>query len=134
MVNPRNLFALLAIAATVLIPVLVAVRDAPVWVLAIACGPLLLVLQWNLRPRDGWHVLGPHFYYDLIRMARKGRTLLFRVLFLLAMLAGIAFTYEKYGIVPVEELRNQLARFNSECVYVFFLIQNLAILMLAPAY
>jgi ABC-type transport system involved in multi-copper enzyme maturation permease subunit len=124
--------------------------------LAIAAAVMLHVVVVR---RGGWRLIGPHCYYDLIRMARKGRTVLFRVLFLLALLVGIWYTYQNHppgrplvgdrarptklridgdGLMVerpnLAELRNRLARFNADCVYVWFFVQNLAILLLTPAY
>jgi ABC-type transport system involved in multi-copper enzyme maturation permease subunit len=115
--------------------------------------PGLVALHVVVVRNGGWRLIGPHCYFDLIRMARKGRTILFRVLFLLALLAGIWYTYEQHqagddraGLwarniardlrgEPMEwNLRNELARFNTECVYTWFLLQNLTILVLGPAY
>lgn len=128
----------------------------PGWIAAALLLVALLVLHWAVVRGGGWRLLGPHLYFDMIRIARKGRAVLFRVLFLLVLIGGIGYAYEKHGpgkpIVPnaiprkriqfepqpraptLGELRDQLAAFNARCVYNWFLLQNLAILILAPAY
>ena len=35
-----------------------------------------------------WCQVGPHAYYDLVRLARRGRTAQVRVLYILALFAG----------------------------------------------
>ncbi len=88
-------------------------------------------------------LLGPHAYFDLIRMARKGRTVLLRVGFLLALLGGIAHTYEQHQLLGRTTIDgenghagrlNRMGHFNARCVYTLFALQNLAILLLTPAY
>jgi ABC-type transport system involved in multi-copper enzyme maturation permease subunit len=160
--------AWLVFVALALWAVLAFVSDCPSWVVGILILSALLALQWEVARRGGWRLIGPHAYFDLIRMARKGRTVLFRVLFLLVLLGGIGFTYERERQIQgggepwwffdeanqhdgfefggpwrqhiiderpsLAEQRERLARFNSKCAYTWFLLQNVAILILAPAY
>jgi ABC-type transport system involved in multi-copper enzyme maturation permease subunit len=104
------------------------------------------IVHWRVVRRGGWQLIGPHSYYDLIRMARKGRTALFRVLFLGALLVGISYAYETHragqrgfrfarGFDETGAgMRDELARLNIACVHVWFLLQNATILLLTPAY
>ncbi len=138
------------------------IAQMPTAVGAALIVPALAAMQWCVRRRGGWRLIGPHAYYDLIRLSRKGRTIVLRVLFLLALLAGIWHTYQQSrqadfrlgtamsGPIILQDkvepnevvdfaatramLREQLARFNVECVYAWFLLQNITILMLTPAY
>jgi ABC-type transport system involved in multi-copper enzyme maturation permease subunit len=144
--------ALFVLLVAPVAPLLAFAADCPGWVTGLLAVPVPIVLHWCVREHGGWRLFGPHCYFDLIRMARKGRTVLFRVLFLLALLAGIWYTYEKHrpeepefdwrrlkigGVQLAQDepnMRNQLARFNAECVYAWFLLQNLTILILTPAY
>ena len=153
------------VAATGLLPLCAAAAEAPGTVTAWLTLPVLLTVQWFVMRRGGWRLIGPHCHYDLIRMARKGRTVVFRVLFLVALLVGIWYANAKdypannRGFVLGPDLvgniiigdndgdmgqprlrrdlagsRNRMARFNTECVYTWFLLQNLTILLLTPAY
>jgi ABC-type transport system involved in multi-copper enzyme maturation permease subunit len=135
-------------------PILSAIADLPVWFTILSAAPALVALPWLVVEYEGWRLIGPHCYFDLIRMARKGRTILLRVAFLLALLGGIWYAYdinakrqlqvtiELRNLLPehqtdhlaLGESRNLLARFNTECVYTWFLLQNLTILLLTPAY
>jgi ABC-type transport system involved in multi-copper enzyme maturation permease subunit len=124
-------------------PVFTALGDAPVALTIGLIVPALITLQWLVQRRGGWRLIGPHSYYDLIRMARKRRTIVLRVLFLLALFAGIWYTYEQaqarrnrpeLEIGGTGQSRQQLARLNMECVYAWLLLQNITILILTPAY
>ncbi len=150
-------YALLAIA--VVLPVLGVIADQPVALTVALAMPALVALQWFVSRRGGWRLIGPHSYYDLIRMSRKGRGILLRSLFLLALLGGIGYSYEQAlpiginiddvdgeepllfldrGMAPGRSsaavMRERLARFNTRCVYAWFLLQNITILLLTPAY
>jgi ABC-type transport system involved in multi-copper enzyme maturation permease subunit len=152
-------YALLAAAAAV--AVAAAIVEASAVVVTVLTLPSLVALQWLVRRRGGWRFVGPHSYYDLIRMSRKGRTIVLRVLFLVVLLGGIWWAYERSqpsgfrlgaamwvgldrDVVAPDEggevvrgrgmLRGQLARLNLECTFVWFLLQNIAILVLTPAY
>ncbi len=50
-------------------------------------------------------LLGPLFYWDLIRLSRKGHTSLLRSLYALALLAGLFNVYE--GVFPGHALRRR---------------------------
>ncbi len=81
----------------------------------------------------GWQLVGPHVYYDVVRLARRGRSTVLRIVCLLAMLAGLFIVYEQLGWR--ERMRpNDLADVSVRFAYALFVVQNLAILMLAPPY
>jgi hypothetical protein len=153
------------IAGLALCPALAILADSPVWLVACLAALPLLGLHVIVQRRGGWRLLGPHFYFDLIRMSRKGRTALFRTLFLVLVMGGIWTAYEKHqedleraslgeielledvrrdrrnhgprlqeDFRAVPNVRNALARFNADCIYRWFLLQNIAILVLVPAY
>jgi ABC-type transport system involved in multi-copper enzyme maturation permease subunit len=121
--------------------------EMPAAVAIVLLGLGLAILQVRVVRRGGWRLIGPHSYYDLIRMGRKGRTMVVRVAFLLALLAGIAYIHESHrsgaassllarqdGLQAGSFLREELARVNIECVHIWFLLQNATILLLTPAY
>jgi ABC-type transport system involved in multi-copper enzyme maturation permease subunit len=159
----------LLLAVTAFPPVFAAEALAPAAMTLALMIPVLLALQWCVWRRGGWRLIGPHCYYDLIRMSRKGRTTLFRTLFLVGVVTAIYYTYERHqsdtspdlpgwiggnltrpptvewgnwasrrhALDPEEQrarLRERMARMNVDCVYVWFLLQNIAILILTPAY
>jgi ABC-type transport system involved in multi-copper enzyme maturation permease subunit len=118
-----------------LFPLGAALAELPGWVIALVSVPALAGLHLIVTRRGGWRLISPHAYYDVLRMARRGRTTLVRVCFLLVMLGGIVYAYEQFGDLRsnISE-RNRLARFNAGCVFTWFLLQNLAILVFTPAY
>src|SRR5437870_2929422 len=44
-------------------------------------------------PEPRWYSLGPHAFFDLVRLARRGRSTLVRVLYILALFAALAVVY-----------------------------------------
>jgi ABC-type transport system involved in multi-copper enzyme maturation permease subunit len=150
------------ITGLALCPVVAILAGWPVWVVAIVAVWSFVVLHRIVQRRGGWRLFGPHLYFDLIRMSRKGRTALFRFLFLMVLVGAIFATYEKYeaafaaadarhqiqeeeplkprpggrqlSLAAQSSLTNVTARFNSACIYRWFLLQNIAILVLTPAY
>jgi len=150
------------IAGLALCPVAAMLAGWPAWAVAIVAVWSLVLLHRMVQRRGGWRLFGPHLYFDLIRMSRKGRTALFRFLFLVVLVGAIFATHQKYeaafadadlrhqiqeedpfkprpggrqlGLTARPSLTNVTARFNSECIYRWFLLQNIAILVLTPAY
>jgi ABC-type transport system involved in multi-copper enzyme maturation permease subunit len=134
------------------------VAKCPLWVAGILLLFAVFALQRASVRHRGGPLLGPHLYFDTIRIARKGRTVLFRVLFLVVLLGGIGYAYEQSqpsadqargrrvraefdrnfvgdpDVPTRDEVREQLAAFSARSMYNWFLLQNLAILVLAPAY
>jgi ABC-type transport system involved in multi-copper enzyme maturation permease subunit len=82
--------------------------------------------------RGGW--LGPHFYYDLIRLARKGWPTLARVLFLVIVLVSLLVMDRTQG----ESVRfTQPAEFAIRArniAYLLIMLQYLLVLALLPVY
>src|SRR4051794_38983122 len=129
------------LAAIGAMPVLAALADAPLAITAASVAPALVALQWLVWRRGGWRLIGPHSYYDLVRMSRKGRTGVLRSLFLIALLAAIWRVYDTWmrdrhlgdavGIDPdavvsdrAAAIRDAQARFNTRCVENWLLLQN----------
>src|SRR5262249_20903818 len=59
--------------------------DWPTWFVCALGGTLVAVLGWWIARRQGG-LLGPHFFFDLIRLARRSRTRDLRVLYGLVLL------------------------------------------------
>jgi len=77
-------------------------------------------------------MLGPHFYYDLIRLARKNSTLFLRCGYLLALLFGWWFVYEdrigtRYHFLEFERLATKYTN-------ALLILQYTLIVLLTPMY
>jgi ABC-type transport system involved in multi-copper enzyme maturation permease subunit len=88
--------------------------------------------------------LGPLYVYDLLRLARRGRSFLLRFTYGLGLLVFLYFAYEaafpgsatltlSSQAVPGVPLGAQ-ARFAERFIFAFMAIQGLAVLILTPAY
>lgn len=86
--------------------------------------------------------VGPLFYYDAIRLARKGKTTLVRVGFLLILLLALWRVHQTWlasmnrrSLEPVEAISlNQHAWFAEQFVYNLLIVQNVAVFLLTPIY
>src|SRR5438105_76227 len=83
-----------SIAGVVLVAVaLVGVKpDWPAWYLLGLVLSILVALGWRIAKHQGG-LLGPHFFYDLVRLARRSRTRDLRVLYGMALLLGLGLIY-----------------------------------------
>src|SRR5262249_3996716 len=131
-------------AALVFLVALVAalLRVSPVVVIATAMLGLLLA-AWALR-RRGAEAAGPMFFYDLLRLSRRGRSTLLRCSYAVFLLAGLYLVY--WNRFPVEaefgnlfRLRprvrlDELARFAGTFATSIFALQSAAVMVLTPAY
>jgi ABC-type transport system involved in multi-copper enzyme maturation permease subunit len=103
----------------------------------------LLLLGRRLRHARRPELVGPLFFYDLVRLARSGRTTLIRCVYALALLVGVSAVYyhrfpqELFGAysgrAPKASL-SDLARFGWLVVTTALVIQAAAVLVLTPAY
>lgn len=103
------------------------------WIAAGLAFVASIVLSYVVHRHGGWHLLGPHFYYDVVRLARRGRSTALRVVYILALFAGLALVYENTPAARDWRL-NDLARVSEKFAFALFLIQNIAVMVLAPAY
>lgn len=93
----------------------------------------LLVLHVVVCRHGGWQLLGPHFYYDVVRLARRGQSTRLRVAYLLALFVGLVYIY--VNEITVQSWRpNEFARVSERFAYVLFLVQNIAVMVLTPVY
>jgi len=76
-------------------------------------------------------VIGPHGYYEIIRIARQERTTIIRVLFAAAVFLALAWAYGRLG---TSAEHNDIAQLNAEFAATWFVVQNLAILLLTPVF
>ncbi len=89
-------------------------------------------------------LLGPHFFYDLVRLARCSRTRDLRILYGLALLFGLGMIYwfqfprESLGNLLFNPERrmsiNEAANFATIFVFTVIVVQNLTVLLLTPVY
>jgi ABC-type transport system involved in multi-copper enzyme maturation permease subunit len=107
-----------------------------------------LVLAWHLlaasrRPSDAG-LLGPLFFYDVVRLARRGRSTLLRCVYALALLVALCFAYaEQFPHAPLFDLSSvrgpdvalrDMPRFAQTVSVALLLAQGVAVLALTPAY
>jgi len=84
------------------------------------------------RPSEG--VFGPHFYYDLIRLARRGWPTLARVLFLVVLLISLAVMYRTQGDTVALARPAEFAVRAQNYATVLVAIQGIMVLVLMPVY
>src|SRR5260370_39543615 len=65
------------------------------WLAGIFALAAFIALQIVAFRPGGWRLLGRHFYYDVVRLARRGRSTLLRCAYILALFAGLAFVFEQ---------------------------------------
>lgn len=105
-------------------------------------GLAAVALGLWLRRRGGF--FGPHFFYDLVRLARRARSRDVRMLYGIAMLIGLGliywlqFPHSTLDMLLFDTQRNMSinvgARFAELFVFTVIVIQNLAVLLLTPVY
>ena len=79
-------------------------------------------------------MLGPHFYYDIIRLARKGWPTWLRVLYLLVLLLSLTVMYKAQGNTVNYTRPADLARYAHNYAYTLIVLQQLLVLVLLPVY
>jgi ABC-type transport system involved in multi-copper enzyme maturation permease subunit len=100
-------------------------------------------------PESSWYRIGPHGYFDLVRLARRGRNTIVRVLYVVALLVVLAVAHrdsmpqttmgslKRIGIssgpTPAE-VNNLNARIGERFCITILVMQNLAVLVLTPIY
>src|SRR5262245_51810455 len=82
----------LALGAAPIIAIAYLGRDAS-WFVGLLAAAAFIALQVIVYRHGGWQLLGPHFYYDVVRLARRGRSTALRVVYILAMLVGLAIVF-----------------------------------------
>jgi ABC-type transport system involved in multi-copper enzyme maturation permease subunit len=112
--------------------------------------PLLLPLAFFVRDfvsapsRDGGGVFGPLFFYDVVRLARRGRSTLLRCGYALLLLGMLCAAWRShFPDVSLRELGSlevpwvsvgELPRFAQSITLALLLAQAVAALVLTPAY
>jgi ABC-type transport system involved in multi-copper enzyme maturation permease subunit len=98
----------------------------------------LFVVGVMLVLRRGWvKLFGPVLFYELVRLARRGRHALFRSLYALVLLLLLFLVYSEVETANAHEGRlpaRQLAAFGTGFFSIFMVTQFLAVVLLTPAY
>ncbi|HKI36360.1 MAG TPA: ABC transporter permease subunit [Gemmataceae bacterium] len=103
---------------------------------ALCCGAAIVLLRPVLPP-----LWGPILFYDLLGTARRGRYVIVRCVYVVALLAMLFLLYAKWfgkgqgilGIFTAETIdRNQVSAFNDSFFQMFMAVQFLVILLLTP--
>src|SRR5947209_85816 len=106
-------------------------------------SPALRVLLWGqwllcaagLAARAAAGIFGPVFFYDLVRLTRRGRYFLIRVVYALALLLLIWFIWANETASRGGTLTpSQMAEFANAFFLLFVSVQFGMIVLLTPAY
>jgi ABC-type transport system involved in multi-copper enzyme maturation permease subunit len=107
--------------------------------LAAGLAALFLLARW-----PGGAGAGPLFYYDLVRLARRGRSTLLRCAYGLALLGALflffnqRFPYRGLADLALSSERRlsvqEMSRFAEGFVFAVFVLQSAAVFVLTPAY
>lgn len=136
------LVGFLLFASPLMIPLWIWLYRRSFWVggavSLVIIGSLFLLLRRWLGT-----LVGPMFFYDVVRIARRGRSFLLRCVYVLLLLAGFCQAYGSHfhgdpwrgafsprSFVPLRDL----ARFNHTFVLTFLIAQAAAVLVLTPVY
>src|SRR5438270_3573618 len=89
-------------------------------------------------------MVGPLFFYDLVRLARRGRSILLRVTYALALFAALFVAYQirfpTHDLLtaplasPKSVPPGELSQLAGHFVFSIFLVVTAAIFVLTPAY
>src|SRR4051812_9655553 len=79
-------------------------------------------------------MLGPHFYYDVVRLARKGWPTWLRVLYLLVLLVSLSLMYLSNNNTFDYRRPSDFAERAHAYAYTLIVLQNILVLVLLPVY
>lgn len=139
----RLLLTSAGVAVLVLAGLLAWVGGAPTPAVAALALAAVVPLAVPLGRGAAW-LVGPLFFHELVRLARRGRSTLLRCAYPLLMLAGLyaVYTLEFPGYDPLRAPFDpgprvqaaNLARFGATFVGVVLAVQAAAVVVLTPAY
>jgi ABC-type transport system involved in multi-copper enzyme maturation permease subunit len=121
------------------------VGGEPSWLLLALVAVLRACHALTVPPRRaGEGLLGPLFFYDVVRLARRGRSTLLRCAYALALLGALCLAYHlRFPDAPLLHLGpfygpnvavHELPRFAQTITLALLLAQGAAVLGLTPAY
>jgi ABC-type transport system involved in multi-copper enzyme maturation permease subunit len=79
-------------------------------------------------------LVGPHFYFDLVRLARKGWSTLMRIAYLVVLLLGLSLMYRSLGDSVRFQRLEDFARYAQRYAYTLIVLQDVLVLLLIPVY
>jgi len=124
--------------ALALLPFIAFFLHAPgMMIILVACASAMASV-FVLSLQGDWRLIGPHFFHDTIGLARRGQSAIVRTAYVLALLAGLGFLYhdtfgELFRVKPGVSTY-VMSTFALKYVDLVVVLQNLAILLLTPAY
>ncbi len=88
-------------------------------------------------PKLRWYHVGPHGFFDLVRLARSGRSASVRVAYILVLFAALAISF--YSSTPPDSREREAsinwnARIAERFCATILVMQNVAVLLLTPIY
>src|SRR4051812_5551980 len=88
--------------------------------------------MWRTWLLGGGGLLGPHFSFELVQMARRGRTTAVRTLYVVALLVALFLV----DMVVGQSARsiNDFANIARGFAYPLIVLQNVLVVLLAPVY
>lgn len=123
----------LIVAGAWIVPIVLVVQRGGGWLTGASLLMAFALLQWIVWRHGGWGLLGPHYYYGVVRLARRGQSARLRIVYLVALFAALVYVFETSPVTHIGS-RNDFARVSERFSYVLFVVQNIAIMVLTPAY
>lgn len=119
----------IVVAVATVIGVLAGILHLPMRYQVVVYAAMILILAVLLR--QGWLTLfGPVLFYDLVRIARRGRYTLLRIAYAILLFLVLWSTYASFtdhfsGSIPAQEMSKVASTF-----FFYFLIAQLAVVVL----
>lgn len=113
------------------------------WWQALLCGTGAAALGWSLLRRFDYHVVGPLFWYEMIRLGRSGWTTWLRCAYAGVLLLTLWLTYENWHRSHGDELfldgatiatSIDTARLGEHFTTTIIMVQNFAAILLTSLY
>ncbi len=79
-------------------------------------------------------LFGPHFYFDLVRLARRGWSTIMRIAYLVVLLLGLSLMYQSLGDRVTFRRLEDFARYAQRYAYTLIVLQDVLVLLLIPVY
>ena len=97
-----------------------------------------------VQKHGGLELLGPHFFFDLLRLSRRVRNWEIRALYTIFLLIGLGFVYwiqfRGQGLLDIfstnqrHMTKTDMGQFAEKFVFAVIFIQNLTVFLLTPVY
>jgi ABC-type transport system involved in multi-copper enzyme maturation permease subunit len=99
--------------------------------------PVLLLVVVGLAlvcRRTGFHLFGPVLFYDMVRVARRGRYFGLRLLYAGMLVAALGLTYFEVDLTAAGSVLQRDARLAQQYFVFSMMVQMFAVGLLTPAY